>query len=397
MPSLQRPVHPQVRQGREASRGSPSGKNLWSSRGSSGVPLEGRHSAFPRAARRAQPFAKKAPVGAREGRMPSLQRPIPKRSDRAARRAEAPQEGKPLVKSGVKWGSSGGKAFCLPSRRQARTTVCQEGACRRQGRQNAFPPKAHPQKVRQGREASRGSPRGQPLVKSGVKWGFLWREGILPSLAPPGALKPLAKKAPIGAREGRMPSLQRPVPKVRQGREASRGSPRGKTSGQVGGQAGIPLEGRHSAFPRAVRRAQPFAKKAPVGAREGRMPSLQRPIPKVRHRDARRAEAPREGKPLVKSGVKWGFLWREGILPSLAPPGALDRLPRRRLSAPGKAECLPSKGPSIPAPRGGARQSISSAHACVGCVVEAGVCFRVGVADVNGVVRGRGVVAVAAQ
>ena len=39
-------------------------------------------------------------------------------------------------------------------------------------------------------------------------------------------------------------------------------------------------------------------------------------------------------------------LWREGILPSLAPTGAFQARSARRTARQGKAECLPSEDPS---------------------------------------------------
>ena len=93
--------------------------------------VEGRHSAFPGAARRLSfANAASAPDGAREGRMPSLLKALPMsgsqslfparrrpgalgglqtRMEQIAQRVDAPW----------KWSSSGGRAFCLPWRRKA--------------------------------------------------------------------------------------------------------------------------------------------------------------------------------------------------------------------------------------------------------------------------------------
>ena len=116
--------------------------------------LEGRHSAFPGAARRLSfANAASAPDGAREGRMPSLLKALPMsgsqslfparrrsgvlgglqtRMEQIAQRVDAPWkwssvEGRHSAFPGAarrldapwKWSSSGGKAFCLPWRRKA--------------------------------------------------------------------------------------------------------------------------------------------------------------------------------------------------------------------------------------------------------------------------------------
>ena len=147
-------------------------------------------------------------------------------------------------------------------------------------------------------------------------------------------------------REGRMPSLQRPVHppgSVRWRRDAtfhggkaeclpSKG-PSIRLAQFAGGETRPSVEGRHSAFPRAVRRAEAcLPGKAPGGAWGGRMPSPQ-------------------GRPCVwLSSLAGGGApppWREGILPSLAPSGAQMRTcQEKRLAALREAECLPSKGPS---------------------------------------------------
>ena len=126
-------------------------------------PLEGRHSAFPRAVRRAGPG------------LPTM------RLRRIGKAECLPSAGRPLwspvsIEPKTPSRSVGGKAFCLPSRRQAR----------------------------------------RPWI---------------------------ANDAPSAHREGRMPSLRgRPLwPPVSIEPKPLRG----------------PLEGRHSAFPRAVRRAGP--------------------------------------------------------------------------------------------------------------------------------------------
>ena len=95
--------------------------------------------------------------------------------------------------------------------------------------------------------------------------------------APRGAHLP--KKAPGGAREGRMPSLQGPV-------HCRRTQGPRSTMAERPCHSDGPSEGRHSAFPCALRGAH-LSKKAPDGAREGRMPSLQGPA----HR--RRTQGPR--------------------------------------------------------------------------------------------------------
>ena len=138
------------------------------------------------------------------------------------------------------------------------------------------------------------------------KWSFFWREGILPSLAPqgalmyrgnglllegrhsafPGAARRLsfanAASAPDGAREGRMPSLQGPSQSqgtcpcsLRVGDPASPAGWRTHTE-QIAQRVDAPwkwsssVKGRHSAFPGAARRLSfANAASAPDGAREG--------------------------------------------------------------------------------------------------------------------------------
>ena len=115
-------------------------------------------------------------------------------------------------------------------------------------------------------------------------------------------------------------------------------------------EQGSPLEGRHPAFPRAVRRAGlllPKGKRLPAWGKPECLPSKARPVSKA-------------------------ALWREGILPSLAPSGALACSclkenayrrwgrqnafpprpgPRARRPFGGKASCLPSRrqarGPAL--------------------------------------------------
>ena len=117
-----------------------------------------------------------------------------------------------------------------------------------------------------------------------------------------------------------------------------------------------PLEGRHFAFPSADRRFS-YGKRESArlaARREGRLPSLQGPshgrsrkaLPRSRRRRSRCEAQAWEHRTRTSSAC--GGLWREGILPSLAPTGAfpMANASQRAFRRAGKAECLPSRGPS---------------------------------------------------
>ena len=133
-----------------------------------------------------------------------------------------------------------------------------------------------------------------------------------------------------GAVEGGTPSLRRPV--VRRG--AKCGSLRGARLGTGPGGEGI-LPSRCAARRIRSKVDRPCA---PDGASEGKMPSPPGPVAAAR--------ACRQPSDLLRMGLR-----REGILPSLARASALTSLQTGRsapIGAPGKAECLPSEGPSTP-------------------------------------------------
>ena len=274
----------------------------------------------------------------------------------------------------------------------------------RQGRQNAFPPRACPcqppgrLRCRNGRGSPSG--RGRPLGG----------EGILPSHAPQGALvrRRIRAYAPIGASEGKMPSPPGPVAmqgragtpigvpsfaprtrlSARQGRQNAfppgtrpwqtpgrlrRRNGRGSPSGQgrpLGGEGILPSHAPQGALVRRRIRAY-----APIGASEGKMPSPPGPIamqgrastpigafPWVQRADARQGRQnafPPGTRPCQTPGRlrrrnRWGSpsgrgrpLGGEGILPSHAPQGALVR---RRIRAYAPIGASEGKMPSPPGP-----------------------------------------------
>ena len=198
--------------------------------------VEGRHSAFPGAARRLSfANAASAPDGAREGRMPSLLKALP---------------------------MSGSLSLFSARRRPGTLGGLQ----------------THMEQIAQ-------------RVDAPWKWSSV--EGRHSAF--PGAARRLsfadAASAPDGAREGRMPSLLKALPMS--------GSlslfPARRRPGVLGGlqtrmeqiaqRVDAPwkwssVEGRHSAFPGAARRLSfADAASAPDGAREGRMPSLLKALP----------------------------------------------------------------------------------------------------------------------
>ena len=197
------------------------------------------------------------------------------------------------------------------------------------------------------------------------RWAGLWREGTLPSLAPSGAF-PLASavsapggalgkaeclpsKGPVHCALG--PVVLRCHRSVWQTPQALPTAPEAARPLGMGG----PLEGRHSAFPSAVRRfsSGKRCERASRRAREGRMPSLQgtRPLCPRPGRSSMppkllaSAASPPDGTRSSPPTWRWGPL--EGR--HSAFPSAVRRFPlASAVSAPGgalgKAECLPSKG-----------------------------------------------------
>ena len=245
-------------------------------------------------------------------------------------------------------------------------------AFRREGRQNAFPPRARPSPSPTGRHASwRGSGGGR------ICWASEGRHSAFPGarqcallrcrckdarLSARGEAECLSSKAPsfsesdrwacslvrqrgrvniLGLRkEGGMPSLQGPVLlRVRQvGMLLWCGSGGGRTSWAFGGKAFcLPWRTLVRLCSLSVHGGAPF------GAREGRMPSLQRPVLlRVRQvgmllgaaAGAGEHAGPSEGRHSAFPGARRCALLR-------------CRCMEARLSARGKAECLPSKGPSF--------------------------------------------------
>ena len=197
------------------------------------------------------------------------------------------------------------------------------------------------------------TPRGAMLLDPVM--GVLWREGILPS-QPRQALSCETRISAPGGAQGRQnafPPKARLVPAAR-GTRGEGTAVYSKGRNAVGPRDGRPLEGRHSAFPSADRRFPLKPGSARLTARrEGRMPSLQRPV------SFRRPVVP-VAKALLSTprgamllDPAMGVLWREGILPSLAPTGAFLRNP---ISAPGGAQgrqnAFPPKARLVPAARG---------------------------------------------
>ena len=275
--------------------------------------VEGRHSAFPGAARRLSfANAASAPDGAREGRMPSLLKALPMsgslslsparrrpdvlgalqtRMEQIAQRVDAPW----------KWSSVEGRHSAFP------------GAARRLSFANAA---SAPDGAREGRmpsllkalpmsgSLSLLSARRRPGALGGLQtrteqiaqpvdapWKWSSVEGRHSAF--PGAARRLsfanAASAPDGAREARMPSLLKALPRsgacpcsLRVADPASSAGckltwNKSRNALMLRGN-GLLLEGRHSAFPGAARRLSfADAASAPDGAREGRMPSLQGP------------------------------------------------------------------------------------------------------------------------
>ena len=161
-------------------------------------------------------------------------------------------------------------------------------------------------------------------------------EGILPSHAPQGAVlhMPVRRSARLSARgRAECPPPEGPDSEPNhRGINALRdlfhtslqpaedaGSPTRREQGQAPRHWEGLKEGRHSAFPRAVRRAGCVCEgKAPCGAREGRMPSLQKKTISMVHQRVARS-VPWEGRQnafpprLVLLHVPTGFLrcrWR---------------------------------------------------------------------------------------
>ena len=189
------------------------------------------------------------------------------------------------------------------------------------------------------------------------------RHSAFPSV-PPGTLFPRLppRKAPVGAREGRMPSLRGPhVPpkptrcRARDARLATCRTWRG---------TGLWREGiLPSLACRQARSSTLARRKAPIGAREGRMPSLQGPhVPpkptRCRARNARlaacrtwRRDGPLEGRHSAFPGVPSGTLLlrlpqekrlsalREGRMPSLQGPHVPSKPTRCRAKDARLAAC----------------------------------------------------------
>ena len=158
----------------------------------------------------------------REGRMPSLQRPVlfVRTGGRGPDDAQRAWGGACPVPYRVCRGAwermgFGGKAFCLPSCRQARWP-CAEKRLAALGKAECLPSggpsfscasEGAALPMRKGRGGG-ACPVAYRVCRGAWGWMGPWREGILPSLVPLGTLA-LFRKAPGGAREGRMPSLQR--------------------------------------------------------------------------------------------------------------------------------------------------------------------------------------------
>ena len=140
----------------------------------------------------------------------------------------------------------------------------------------------------------------------------------MPSLCAEGASSAIRAGAPDGAREGRMPSLQRTSKEFRFNRQ---GRPQGAAR-----------RGKAFCLPHAPKAHRwRSGAGAPDGAREGRMPSLQRTSKGFRfNRHGRPQGSPSEGRhsafPMRRRRIVGG-------------PGPA------RLTARGKAGCLPSNGP----------------------------------------------------